>query len=247
MARCLENSPIGCLAVPLNIRCSRKWASPDLPGVSSADPTLYQIICVTTGVRWSGMTTSSSPLARVKWLTSGRRRPQRGGPQRPRLLGSAPIALFPPLAMVGMRRQGFEWNMWPARRADCARRIGSWWQIYRFSSPCGKVVRHCAHKPHRKRRWSRHSRHSKPTRTRVATGCELANRKSGRHVHRHRGSSLLVRAEVEEIRDARYDALRLRIVRLVRRRRLVPGRWFDERGARRLFHERRRLLLVAPQ
>src|SRR5262249_49180024 len=66
-----ENCPIGCLAVPLNIRCSRKWASPDLPGVSSADPTLYQIICVTTGVRWSGMTTSSSPLARVKWLTSG--------------------------------------------------------------------------------------------------------------------------------------------------------------------------------
>ena len=32
------------LAVPLNIRCSRKCASPDLPGVSSAEPTLYQII-----------------------------------------------------------------------------------------------------------------------------------------------------------------------------------------------------------
>ena len=54
------------LAVPLNIRCSRKCASPDLPGVSSAEPTLYQIMCVTTGVRWSGITTTCSPLLRVK-------------------------------------------------------------------------------------------------------------------------------------------------------------------------------------
>src|SRR5437660_11675522 len=61
-----ENSPAGCLAVPLNIRCSRKWASPDLPGVSSAEPTLYQIISVTTGVRWSGITTTWRPLLSVK-------------------------------------------------------------------------------------------------------------------------------------------------------------------------------------
>src|SRR5437868_12657187 len=61
-----ENSPAGCFAVPLNIRCSRKWASPDLPGVSSAEPTLYQTIWVTTGVRWSGITTTCMPLPRVK-------------------------------------------------------------------------------------------------------------------------------------------------------------------------------------
>src|SRR3954447_767352 len=61
-----ENSPAGWVAVPLNIRCSRKCASPDLPGVSSAEPTLYQIIWVTTGVRWSGITTTCMPLARVK-------------------------------------------------------------------------------------------------------------------------------------------------------------------------------------
>src|SRR5262247_1178855 len=63
-----EKRPAGFLAVPLNIRCSRKWASPDLPGVSSAEPTLYQIISVTTGVRWSGITTTWSPLPSVKLL-----------------------------------------------------------------------------------------------------------------------------------------------------------------------------------
>src|SRR4029077_18120392 len=65
-----ENFPAGFFAVPLNMRCSRKCAKPDLPGVSSAAPTLYQIMCVTTGARWSGMTTSSNPLARVKCATS---------------------------------------------------------------------------------------------------------------------------------------------------------------------------------
>src|SRR5262249_37591341 len=66
-----ENFPVGFLAVPLNIKCSRKCANPDLPGVSSAAPTLYQIMCVTTGARRSGMTTSSSPLASVELATSG--------------------------------------------------------------------------------------------------------------------------------------------------------------------------------
>ena len=61
-----EKWPAGFFAVPLNIRCSRKCASPDLPGVSSAAPTLYQIMWVTTGARWSGMTISSNPFARVK-------------------------------------------------------------------------------------------------------------------------------------------------------------------------------------
>src|SRR6266566_4916080 len=62
-----ENRPDGFLAVPLNIRCSRKCASPDLPAVSSAEPTRYQIMWVTTGARWSGMTTTSRPFGRVKW------------------------------------------------------------------------------------------------------------------------------------------------------------------------------------
>src|SRR5262245_50285531 len=66
-----EKRPAGFFAVPLNMRCSRKWASPDFPGVSSADPTLYQIICVTTGARWSGMTTTSSPLSRKKCAICG--------------------------------------------------------------------------------------------------------------------------------------------------------------------------------
>src|SRR4029079_4218113 len=61
-----KNAPAGCLAVPLNIRCSRKCASPDLPAVSSAEPTLYQIICVTTGVGGSWITRTCRPLASVK-------------------------------------------------------------------------------------------------------------------------------------------------------------------------------------
>ena len=74
-----RNVPVGFFAVPLNIRCSRKCASPDLPGVSSAAPTLYQIMWVTTGARWSGMTTSSSPLARVKSAILGPPARPRGG------------------------------------------------------------------------------------------------------------------------------------------------------------------------
>ena len=61
-----ENSPSGWAFVPLNIRCSRKWAMPDSPGRSSAAPALYQTMWVTIGARWSGMTTTSSPLSRVK-------------------------------------------------------------------------------------------------------------------------------------------------------------------------------------
>ena len=42
---------------------------PDLPDGSSAAPFLYQTIWVTTGARWSGMTSTSSPLSRVKLTT----------------------------------------------------------------------------------------------------------------------------------------------------------------------------------
>ncbi|MNT32328.1 hypothetical protein D3C72_1682010 [compost metagenome] len=43
---------------------------PDLPGSSSALPTLYHTMWVTMGARRSGMTTTSSPLSRVKLTTS---------------------------------------------------------------------------------------------------------------------------------------------------------------------------------
>ena len=42
-----------------------------MPGVSSAAPTLYQTMWVTTGARRSGTTTTSRPLASVKWPMSG--------------------------------------------------------------------------------------------------------------------------------------------------------------------------------
>jgi hypothetical protein len=38
----LEKSPVAILSVDLNIRCSRKWAMPETPGGSSAEPTRYQ-------------------------------------------------------------------------------------------------------------------------------------------------------------------------------------------------------------
>src|SRR5919109_1244786 len=44
------------------MRCSKKCARPDLPGVSSADPTRYQSMCVTTGARWSGINTTCMPF-----------------------------------------------------------------------------------------------------------------------------------------------------------------------------------------
>ena len=44
---------------------------PDLPGNSSAEPTLYQSMWVTTGVRRSGTTTTSRPFASVKCATAG--------------------------------------------------------------------------------------------------------------------------------------------------------------------------------
>src|SRR5688572_6004414 len=44
------------------MRCSKKCARPDLPGASSADPTRYQSMCVTTGARWSGINTTCMPF-----------------------------------------------------------------------------------------------------------------------------------------------------------------------------------------
>ena len=69
-ASCCEKRPAGFFAVPLNIRCSRKCAMPDLPGGSSAAPTRYHSMWVTTGVRRSGITTTVMPLARVNCVTA---------------------------------------------------------------------------------------------------------------------------------------------------------------------------------
>ena len=57
--------------MPLNIKCSRKCAMPDLPGGSSAEPLRYQTICVTTGARRSGMTTISRPFASFACVIAG--------------------------------------------------------------------------------------------------------------------------------------------------------------------------------
>ncbi len=44
---------------------------PDCPAVSSADPTLYQIMCVTTGARWSGITATCMPFERLNETAFG--------------------------------------------------------------------------------------------------------------------------------------------------------------------------------
>ena len=53
---------------------------PDCPGGSSAEPTLYQTMWVTTGARWSSITTPMSPFGSVKLVIALRR----GGRQRGR-------------------------------------------------------------------------------------------------------------------------------------------------------------------
>src|ERR1700674_405116 len=75
----LENSPTAILSVDLNIRGSRKWAMPDTPLGSSAEPTLYHTMWVTTGARWSGMTTTSMPLASVNSVARGSARAEASG------------------------------------------------------------------------------------------------------------------------------------------------------------------------
>src|SRR5215213_2357317 len=71
LASCCEKRPAGFFAVPLNIKCSRKCAIPDLPGGSSAAPTRYHSMWVTTGVRRSGITTTLSPFASLNCVTWG--------------------------------------------------------------------------------------------------------------------------------------------------------------------------------
>src|SRR3546814_10810561 len=61
-----ENSPGFRVSVPLNIRCSRKCASPDSPACSSAAPTRYHTEWCTIGARRFTTTTTCRPLSRVK-------------------------------------------------------------------------------------------------------------------------------------------------------------------------------------
>src|SRR3546814_10763042 len=61
-----ENSPGFRVSVPLNIRCSRKCASPDSPACSSAAPTRYHTELCTIGARRFTTTTTCRPLSRVK-------------------------------------------------------------------------------------------------------------------------------------------------------------------------------------
>ena len=50
-ATACENVSPGFFVGALEHQVFEKVREPDLPGVSSAAPTLYQIICVTTGAR----------------------------------------------------------------------------------------------------------------------------------------------------------------------------------------------------
>ena len=59
----LENSPGATVAVPLNIMCSRTWATPVRPLTSSMEPARYQTMCATVGARRSGLTSTFMPLA----------------------------------------------------------------------------------------------------------------------------------------------------------------------------------------
>lgn len=75
-----KKSP-GTFSVPLNIRCSKRWAKPVLPAGSLVDPTSYHTPTATTGVRRSVWTTTRRPLSSVKVLngmSSGAIRSWRG-------------------------------------------------------------------------------------------------------------------------------------------------------------------------
>src|SRR6476661_9750210 len=55
-------------SLPLNIRCSNRWAKPVLPGFSFLEPTWYQVSMATTGVLWSSCTSTVRPLARTNFV-----------------------------------------------------------------------------------------------------------------------------------------------------------------------------------
>ena len=60
-----SNSPCGRVVVPLNIMCSKKCASPVMPGTSLRLPTCTQLNSAMFGMSWSGQTMTCMPLASV--------------------------------------------------------------------------------------------------------------------------------------------------------------------------------------
>src|SRR5882672_5229872 len=61
------------LSLPLNIRCSNRWAKPVLPGFSFLDPTWYHVFTATMGALWSSCTSTVRPLlsTNLVYLMSG--------------------------------------------------------------------------------------------------------------------------------------------------------------------------------
>src|SRR5262245_30163026 len=64
-----KNSP-SKFSEPWNIRCSKRWAKPVLPGFSFLLPTWYQTLTATIGALWSSWTTSVSPFWRTNFWNS---------------------------------------------------------------------------------------------------------------------------------------------------------------------------------
>ena len=88
---------------------------PDLPGSSSAEPTLNQSMWVTTGARRSGITTTSSPLSSVNFSSV-----------QPGAVHTAPFQPSPTVsnmksvqcapagaAVVQLNAQSFSREVWP--------------------------------------------------------------------------------------------------------------------------------------
>ena len=61
----LNQSSLKC-SLPLNIRCSKRWANPVLPGRSFFDPTWYQTLTATMGALWSSWTMRTRPFGSTK-------------------------------------------------------------------------------------------------------------------------------------------------------------------------------------
>src|SRR5579875_332294 len=64
VSRSIVSAPI-CL-VPLNIRCSKRWAKPERPGGSSLPPTWWAMLIATVGVRRSSRIRTRRPLGSVR-------------------------------------------------------------------------------------------------------------------------------------------------------------------------------------
>ena len=61
----LNQSSLKC-SLPLNIRCSKRWANPVLPGRSFFEPTWYQTLTATMGALWSSWTMRTRPFGSTK-------------------------------------------------------------------------------------------------------------------------------------------------------------------------------------